>query len=103
MKIPQLLLVAIAVVTLPACASRATLPSLDGPEALNAAAIDDSAALGAAQARCGDPLPLVDGAAAWTVEGFGGPDAQMFVTRRVPRDACPASGVTQGGRLDALR
>jgi hypothetical protein len=100
MKLSQLLLAVAVLVALPACASRTTLPALDGPEALDVAAVGGRTA---SAAPCGAPLPLVDGAAAWTVEGFGGQDAQVFVTRREPRIPCGAGG-SRGlnAHLDAL-
>jgi hypothetical protein len=101
MNLSQLLLAVAVVVALPACASRTTLAALDGPEALDVAAVVGH---GAHASPCGEPLPLVDGAAAWTVEGFGGQDAQVFVTRREPRTPCGASGSqSRSAHLDALR
>lgn len=54
---------------------------------------------------CDAALPVRDGAASWTVEGFdGGGETQLFSTKRQPVKRC-SPAVVQGRRatLDALR
>ena len=52
---------------------------------------------------CSAPFPVVDANRAVVVEGFGGPDAQLFVTKRQPHQRCAASVVqAREARLSAL-
>ncbi|MEQ9320905.1 MAG: hypothetical protein RIF41_17215 [Polyangiaceae bacterium] len=54
---------------------------------------------------CDTALPVRDGNASWTVEGFdGGGETQLFSTKRQPVKRC-SPAVVQGHRatLDALR
>lgn len=52
---------------------------------------------------CSAPFPLADASRAEVVEGFGGPDGQLIVTKRQPRHRCAASVVQASeARMSAL-
>ena len=53
---------------------------------------------------CRSPYPVGDGSRAVGVEGFGGPDAQVIVTRRQPTRVCTTAAVqARDARLGGLR
>lgn len=86
-------LLALAACTLAACSSPAGAPVAPKPQTARNAT------------PCDAPLPVRDGEASWTVEGFeGAGETQLLITKRQPVKRCsPAVVQSRTATLDALR
>jgi hypothetical protein len=88
----------LAFVTLAACALTACTSSAPAPNAATTQVARKAT-------PCDAPLPVADGEASWTVEGFeGAGETQLLITKRQPVKRCSPSVVqSRRATLDALR
>jgi hypothetical protein len=94
------MLTLLALLVLPACAAT----NNDVAAEAQSAAQLTGAGIAHMGVNCDQPLPVAEGKASWTVEGFGGADEQLIITQRQPMKRCaPAVTQSRTATLDVAR